>query len=637
MNVHRFDKQLASKRAANIATNHFEADYETGSSQDNLRQATKELAHTIAAFDAMGYGKAMSAGLGSYTTAELDALPLSSVAVGAKSCAGSTDSIGSTGANIQRVIGYFCVLRARAELAGDDTAAEAAATKIKEVAAIFDRRLVAVISKQARPDGVWTENGFVQAGLLDPIGMLQGLYVLPDNPEAERVYGEDGATGVAAELSKKILKTVDEYETDMALRKGIAEEDDGLARMAAAKATWPQMIGGRSSEDWSSGKDLGTGWHFVPGYEMRVRPPTGPTHTTTVPNKYFHDDGRTTEDIVEAGWFAIADAMVTDSSPGAPSPTTPAAALYARHQATSGSIALYQQLVTLVANLKFDATTASNLQDKAAKAEKALNVMKWRASQPEPFITFGEVFKMEPEIRAEMERQVPFTLKAAEKSRCAGCLEEAEQLEAEAEVMQEMCSGSFATEETAKVEKLDAFHRAFSRWPTSDSELDMLIELAMKMNAQEDDVHDRFVKNRVAELKTTVANAARTAMRPMVVPGMVKALRRFTYNVMVKYNGRFARCRDVIRATIHANSLAAVADIVEAVYKSNAIIVVREKDRFNQSAAEVLPIGGYRVVLCWFNFEFASLTLRTASSPNRMMSEVPTTFSSYLPGPCSAF
>ena len=76
-----------------------------------------------------------------------------------------------------------------------------------------------------------------------------------------------------------------------------------------------------------------------------------------------------------------------------------------------------------------------------------------------------------------------------------------------------------------------------------------------------------------------------------MVPGAVKALRRYTF--MEKYGGRFDLCKDLIRATIEVNSLAEVADVVEAIYQSSNIIVVREKNRFDPEY-DALPIGGYR-------------------------------------------
>ena len=87
-----------------------------------------------------------------------------------------------------------------------------------------------------------------------------------------------------------------------------------------------------------------------------------------------------------------------------------------------------------------------------------------------------------------------------------------------------------------------------------------------------------------------------------VVPGAVKALPRYTYKVVEKYGGDFGGCRDLIRATIQVSSLADAATVVEALYQSGAVFVVRRKDRFNQSAAEVLPAGGYRdfQALCLF-------------------------------------
>ena len=80
-----------------------------------------------------------------------------------------------------------------------------------------------------------------------------------------------------------------------------------------------------------------------------------------------------------------------------------------------------------------------------------------------------------------------------------------------------------------------------------------------------------------------------------VVPGAVKALPRYTFKVLQKYGGNFGLCKDLIRATIEVGSLADVATVVEALYRSGAIRVVRAKDRFNASAEEALPIGGYRV------------------------------------------
>ena len=79
-----------------------------------------------------------------------------------------------------------------------------------------------------------------------------------------------------------------------------------------------------------------------------------------------------------------------------------------------------------------------------------------------------------------------------------------------------------------------------------------------------------------------------------VIPGSVKKLARFTFKVAEKYGGRFDLCRDLIRATIEVESLADAATVVAALHDAATVWVVRTKDRFNQTSAEVLPIGGYR-------------------------------------------
>ena len=199
---------------------------------------------------------------------------------------------------------------------------------------------------------------------------------------------------VSPELARKVIDTAAEYEVEMERRSKVAAEVDGLARMAAAKGKWPQRAPGK----------------------------------------------------VEELTMAAAESLVVGASEakgGAPDPESPAYALWSRHQATSGSIALYEQLCVLA-------------------------------------------FAM----------------------------------------------GFFAT----------------------------------------------------------------------VVPGAVKALARYTFKVMEKYGGNFAGCRDLIRATIQVSSLSEAAAVVEALYRSESILVVREKDRFNQSAEAVLPSGGYRdfQALCLF-------------------------------------
>lgn len=105
--------------------------------------------------------------------------------------------------------------------------------------------------------------------------------------------------------------------------------------------------------------------------------------------------------------------------------------------------------------------------------------------------------------------------------------------------------------------------------------------------------------------KQLCALTAALACLATIVPGAVKALARYTFKTVDKYGGQFSGCRDLVRATIEAGSLAELAEIVEALHKSSSILVVRAKDRFNQLAAELLPIGGYRdyQALCLFQVE----------------------------------
>jgi len=108
--------------------------------------------------------------------------------------------------------------------------------------------------------------------------------------EALQVYSRR-VVAVTPGLARQILSDVADYEAEMARLKAIPAEVDGLARLASAgkNATKKQIS------------------------------------------------------------VAEAEAMVSASSPDAPAdPTAPATALYARHQATSGSISVYRQLCAMV-------------------------------------------------------------------------------------------------------------------------------------------------------------------------------------------------------------------------------------------------------------------------------------------------
>ena len=110
-------------------------------------------------------------------------------------------------------------------------------------------------------------------------------------------------------------------------------------------------------------------------------------------------------------------------------------------------------------------------------------------------------------------------------------------------------------------------------------------------------------------LMTPCSCMARQSSCPASAEGLLApfcALRiRYTFKTVDKYSGQFSGCRDLVRATIEAESLAELAEIVEALHRSSSIVVVRSKDRFNQLAAEVLPIGGYRdyQALCLFQVQ----------------------------------
>lgn len=102
-------------------------------------------------------------------------------------------------------------------------------------------------------------------------------------------------------------------------------------------------------------------------------------------------------------------------------------------------------------------------------------------------------------------------------------------------------------------------------------------------------------------LYDTVANvvvsAATTLHAPIdaayVVPGGVKKLARYVFKTVTKYSCDFLLCKDIMRCTVVTTSLAAVAEVVKALFASKDIVVVRTKNRFARGF-DAKPGGGYR-------------------------------------------
>ena len=134
--------------------------------------------------------------------------------------------------------------------------------------------------------------------------------------EALQIYSRR-VVAVTPDLARQIISDAADYEAEMARLKAIpAEIDaacDGLARLAGA---------GKRAQN----------------------------------NRITVDE---------------AEKMVLASSPDAPAdPTTPAAALHARHQATSGSIAVYRQLYAMVAAIATTIVTATVIPGSVKKLER---------------------------------------------------------------------------------------------------------------------------------------------------------------------------------------------------------------------------------------------------------------------------
>ena len=60
-----------------------------------------------------------------------------------------------------------------------------------------------------------------------------------------------------------------------------------------------------------------------------------------------------------------------------------------------------------------------------------------------------------------------------------------------------------------------------------------------------------------------------------------------------RYHGMLSKCRDISRATIVADSLAAVATVVAAIIACPYFAVMRCKNRFDPDY-DSLPVAGYR-------------------------------------------
>eukprot|EP00038_Savillea_parva_P009214 m.182027 g.182027 ORF g.182027 m.182027 type:complete len:673 (-) comp15414_c0_seq1:375-2393(-) len=92
----------------------------------------------------------------------------------------------------------------------------------------------------------------------------------------------------------------------------------------------------------------------------------------------------------------------------------------------------------------------------------------------------------------------------------------------------------------------------------------------------------------------TVLGVTMTGISPSyVVPGGVKKLDRTVYKTVTKYHCDFLQCRDLIRCTVVTTSITAVAAIVEGIFDSDDIHVVRVKNRYDREY-DAKPAGGYR-------------------------------------------
>ena len=117
---------------------------------------TAALAAAIDRFITKGFGESFgTAGpsdeLGRHSAASLKKMPLASTDISAPAYTVSApDATGITGANVQRVLGYLCVPEARHRHDGNAAAAEKAAEKVAEAAAIYTARVLAASPALAR-------------------------------------------------------------------------------------------------------------------------------------------------------------------------------------------------------------------------------------------------------------------------------------------------------------------------------------------------------------------------------------------------------------------------------------------------------------------------------------------------------
>ena len=79
----------------------------------------------------------------------------------------------------------------------------------------------------------------------------------------------------------------------------------------------------------------------------------------------------------------------------------------------------------------------------------------------------------------------------------------------------------------------------------------------------------------------------------LAVPGGVKRIRRIVFKTVTRYGCDFSKCRDMSRITVRVPDLALVADVAEALLRSEDMAFFRVKNRFAKEY-DAAPMGGYR-------------------------------------------
>ena len=103
----------------------------------------------------------------------------------------------------------------------------------------------------------------------------------------------------------------------------------------------------------------------------------------------------------------------------------------------------------------------------------------------------------------------------------------------------------------------------------------------------------RGARASVALYELLCAAVAEMPGDPLVMPGGIKKLRRMCFKALTNYGGRISDVRDVARATIKVDRLAAVAAVARALLDTPELRVLRIKNRFD-AGYDADPIGGYR-------------------------------------------